>query len=117
MTRERAADANSGERTGEVSGTKEPSILSSWSDAELAALREAVDESDYSLNDWIGALGAFEAWLAERGEERRPWREIVGYIHCCTLMASPGVALGNLEVVVNKSLIEFGFDFMADPQV
>ncbi len=87
-----------------------------WHESERAALLEAVDESDYSLADWIEALAAFDRWLAARGEQRRPWCEIVGYIHCCTLMASPGVALGNLKVIVDQSLIEFGFHFLAESQ-
>lgn len=87
-----------------------------WTAEERDALLAAVDESDYSLADWGLALRTFEAWLARRGENRRPWREIVGYIHCCTLMASPGVALGKLEVIVDKALTEFGFEFIEESQ-
>lgn len=90
--------------------------LVGWTAEERAALLAAIDESDYSLADWGSALIAFEAWLAGRGETRRPWREIVGYIHCCTLMASPGVALGKLEVIVDKALTEFGFEFIEESQ-
>ncbi len=90
--------------------------LSAWSEEERAVFLEAVDESHYSLADWIEALAAFDRWLQERGEGRRPWREIVGYIHCCTLMASPGVALGNLKVIVDQSLIEYGFHFVDESQ-
>jgi hypothetical protein len=90
--------------------------LESWTPEERDWFYEAVDDSDYSLEDWVAALGAFESWLQERGELRRPWREIVGYIHCCTLMAAPGVALGILEVIVCKSLTEYGFEFIGESQ-
>lgn len=90
--------------------------LESWSAADREALYEAVDGSDYSLDDWLAALGTFDAWLEGRGEHGRPWREITGYIHCCTLMASPGIALGKLEVIVFKALTEFGFAFMGESQ-
>jgi hypothetical protein len=90
--------------------------LEAWTPEEREKLYEAVDASDYSLGDWIAALGAFEAWLERRGETRRPWAEIAGYIHCCTFMASPGVALGKLEVIVSEALTEFGFEFMSESQ-
>ena len=89
----------------------------SWSEEDRAVLLDSVDESDYSLDDWIEALGAFEGWLEERGEERRPFRQIVGYIDCCTLMTSPGVSLGNLKVIVYQALTDFGFAFIDDAQV
>lgn len=90
--------------------------LDLWNPGDREALFTAVDDSAYSLADWIEALGAFEVWLEERGEASRPWREIVGYIHCCTLMASPGVDLGVLKVIVFKALTEFGFEFIGESQ-
>lgn len=96
-------------------GAEDPG-LSSWSERDREALLAAVDESDYSLADWLAALAVFDRWLADQGEKGRPWREVVGYIHCCTLMASPGVALGKLEVIVSKALTDFGFHRIADPQ-
>lgn len=87
-----------------------------WTPEDRETLFTAVDDSDYSLADWIEALAAFDVWLEERGEVRRPWREIVGYIHCCTLMASPGVDLGVLKVIVIKSLTEYGFEFIGESQ-
>lgn len=86
-----------------------PGTLAGWTAEEREALLSAVDESDYSLDDWLEALGTFCAWLEERGESRRPWREMTGYIHCCTRIAAPGIALGNLKVIVFQSLTEFGF--------
>jgi hypothetical protein len=105
----------------EHAGPPEPlaelAALASWSDEEREALLEAVEEGDYSLADWLEAISTFETWLGDRGEERRPWRDIVGYIHCCTLMGGPGIALGSLNIIVNQTLIEFGFRAVDDPQI
>jgi hypothetical protein len=90
--------------------------LDLWTTRDRETLFALVDDSDYSLTDWIEALGAFDAWLEERGESSRPWREIVGYVHCCTLMASPGVGLVDLKVIVFKALTEFGFEFIGESQ-
>jgi hypothetical protein len=46
--------------------------LAGWTPQEREALFSAVDESDYSLDDWLEALGSFCAWLEEEGESRRP---------------------------------------------
>jgi|GEM_PF-2029263 len=90
--------------------------LDAWTPEQRKKLYESVDDSDYSLGDWISALGVFDAWMRETGEARRPWAEMAGYIHCCTFLSSPGVALGKLEVIVYKSLTEFGFDFVNESQ-
>jgi hypothetical protein len=90
--------------------------LSHWTPEDREALLSAVDESDYSLDDWLEALGTFRAWLEDRGETRRSWRNMTGYVHCCTLMASPGIALGNLKVIVFQALTEFGFESMTESQ-
>jgi hypothetical protein len=90
--------------------------LSGWTAEERDALLAAVDESDYSLDDWLEALGTFCAWLEQQGESRRPWRNMTGYVHCCTLMAAPGIALGNLKVIVFQALTEFGFQNISESQ-
>jgi len=93
------------------------SDLAAWSSEDRDALHEAVDASDYALSDWTEALAGFDRWLSAKGEERRPRREMVGYIHCCTYSASPGIGLGRLEVIVYQALTEFGFAFIEDTQV
>ncbi len=93
-----------------------PTPPAGWTEPEREALLEAVDNSPYSLGDWLEAIAAFETWLKGRGERRRPWRDIVGYIHCCTLMESPGIPLGKLNIIVNQALIEFGFEILDDSQ-
>jgi hypothetical protein len=80
----------------------------------LVDLLATVDESHYSLRDWADALAAFDRWLAARNERRRPFREMVGYLHCCTLPDRPGVALAKLDIIVNEALTEYGFSFTSD---
>ena len=95
----------------------DPDPLSEWSEHERNSLLEAIDESDYSFADWIAALGAFDRWLADRGESRRPRKEMVGYIHCCTFGNAPGIALAKLEIIVYESLTEYGFILLDDTQI
>lgn len=90
--------------------------LASWSEEDRDYLFSVVEESDYSLADWVEALCSFEQWLTEKEERRRPWREMAGYLHCCTLMASPGVPSGKLKVIVYQALTDFGFDFISESQ-
>ena len=79
-------------------------------------LLDAVDDSDYSLADWVVAFVAFDEWLEEKGEKRRPLAEMRGYIHCCTYTNSPHLSLPILRVILIKALTEFGFDAVAEPQ-
>jgi hypothetical protein len=79
-------------------------------------LLAAVDDSDYSLADWIDALAAFDEWLEKKGEKRRPLREMCGYIHCCTFTNTPQLSLPFLKVIVIKALTEFGFDAVPELQ-
>lgn len=82
----------------------------------LDELLDAVDDSDYSLADWVGAFLAFDEWLEGKGEKRRPLAEMRGYIHCCTYTNSPQLSLPILKVIVIKALTEFGFDAVSEPQ-
>ncbi|MEX2579500.1 MAG: hypothetical protein WD342_10625 [Verrucomicrobiales bacterium] len=79
-------------------------------DADLDRLFEEVDASDYSLRDWVEALVEFDRWIGEGGTPERPFAEMVGYVHCCTLINAPLVSLPKLKVIVNQSLTEFGFE-------
>ncbi|GEM_PF-737157 len=82
----------------------------------LDALLDNVDESDYSLADWVEALTSFDEWLVEKGETRRPLAGMRGYIHCCTFTNSPHLSSPILKVIVIKALTEFGFDVLSEPQ-
>lgn len=91
-------------------------LPASWPAEVREALFAAVDESDYSLADWLEAIGAFCAWLESRAETRRPWLAMFDYIHCCTVAAPVGIALGNLKVIVHQALTEFGFRLLSESQ-
>ena len=78
--------------------------------SDLAVLFEAVDETDYSLADWIAALLEFDRWMDEEGTSNRPFRQMLGYINCCTQINPPNVSLASLKVIVNEALTGFGFD-------
>ncbi len=80
-------------------------------------LLEQVDGSDYSLADWIAALGEFDAWMERMGRAERPIGQMLGYIHCCTLMQSPGLSSPMLKVIVYQALTEFGFEAISDAQI
>lgn len=79
-------------------------------------LLDAVDQSDYSLDDWAEAMGVFEDWLTRERVSSRPLPEMIGYVHCCTLTNAPGVPLASLKVIVGEALIDFGFDVISESQ-
>ena len=80
-------------------------------------LFEKVDESDYSLQDWVEAIVVFDAWLAEKGTAARPVSEMLGYIHCCTMTNAPQISLPSLKVIVNQSLNNYGFEEISKNQI
>ncbi len=84
---------------------------------QIETLLGNVDGSDYSLADWIEALVEFDAWLVSRNWPERPIGEMLGYIHCCTLMQSPGLRSPILKVIVYQSLTEFGFAAISEAQI
>ena len=78
--------------------------------SDLALLFEEVDQTDYSLADWVAALLEFDRWMDEDGTSNRPFRQMLGYINCCTQINPPNVSLASLKVVVYETLTGFGFD-------
>lgn len=86
------------------------SITREATPTDYEALATAVDESDYGLADWLEALSTFEQWLQVHSAPSRPFASIIGYIHCCTLMNAKGVITPSLNIIVNKALIDYGFD-------
>ncbi len=80
-------------------------------------LIENVDESDYSLADWVEALLAFETWLEGQGESRRLVSKMVGYVHCCMMISSPVLPSPSLKVILIETLTEYGFAALTDPHI
>lgn len=104
-------------RGGETLRQRFTDLLQRSDEREFSFLLEAIDQSDYSPSDWVEAMIGFDEWLSRSGEERRPLREITGYIHCCTMTIATGVDLPSLKVIVTEALIEFGFDALSASQI
>lgn len=83
-------------------------------DADETALGDflaAVDDSDYSLADWVDALLAFDRWLAAHGTAARPFASMTGYLDCCAAAAPRTVGvLPALQALLLRNLEEYGFD-------
>lgn len=89
-------------------------LLEIGGESAAERLLEEVDQSDYSLADWVEALAAFDTWLESRGVDERPVPEMLGYIHCCTLTNAPTIDLPSLNIIVDQSLTEFGFEVISE---
>ncbi len=79
----------------------------------ISALLDQVDDSHYSLGDWLAALLAFDAWLAEKEIAARPLDSMIGYIHCSTMGNAETLADPELARLVLVNLNEWGFDAVA----
>ncbi|MEM7603542.1 MAG: hypothetical protein AAF357_19280 [Verrucomicrobiota bacterium] len=86
-------------------------------DFDLDHLLEEIDSSDYSAVDWAEALAEFDRWLDSENTDERPFRQMVGYVHCCTLMNAPQISLPSLKVIVHQALTEFGFEVISETQI
>jgi hypothetical protein len=106
--------AERGNQPGEVSALA--SITREATATDYETLATAIDESDYSLTDWLEALFSFEHWLQAHAIPARPFASIIGYIHCCTLMNAKGIITPSLNIIVNKALIDYGFDATSPSQ-
>lgn len=72
-------------------------------------LLDAVDESPYSLGQWIDAIIVVDKWLDERGLEA-PFQAQLGYVSCACEAAGAGATLTTLHSVVSEMLADYGFD-------
>ncbi len=77
---------------------------------DLDTFLSSIDDSDYSLDDWIAALTGFDTWLTAQNNVKRPFNAMVGYVSCCTITNSAKIALPPLNTIVSQSLIKYGFD-------
>lgn len=78
--------------------------------SDLSTFLESVDQSDYSLRDWIDAMQAFDRWLAGRDVRERPFDAMTGYITCCTMTNPVSVQIPELQAVVIQNLEQYGFE-------
>ncbi|MEM9015383.1 MAG: hypothetical protein AAGC68_00115 [Verrucomicrobiota bacterium] len=91
-------------------------FLARCDSAEIDSFVKLVDDSDYSLQDWVEALLGFDQWLTNKGRDERPFAEMTGYVHCCTYTNSPLLPLPSLQVLVIQALEGFGFEAVEQSQ-
>jgi hypothetical protein len=85
-------------------------LLGRSQSVDLENLIDEVDDSDYSLADWVGAFLGFDIWLTNEGISGRDFGNMLGYLHCCQLMIAENVDRPDLQTFVNQMLTEYGFD-------
>lgn len=73
----------------------------------LPALLEQVDESDFSLRDWMEALIVLNQWLEERSLNL-PTNDNIGYVSCAVASAGAGAHLSHLPSLVRDLLEQYG---------
>lgn len=84
---------------------------------DLDVFHAAIDDSDYSMADWVEALVGFDKWLTSQKIIERPFTIMIGYVNCCTIGNATRVSLPSLKTIVVKSLREFGFDGVDEYQI
>lgn len=77
---------------------------------DLEDLIDSVDDSDYSLADWVEALHAFDEYLSSNNVQARDFSKMLGYLRCCVLMPTGIAKNPSLQGIVNQCLMDFGFD-------
>ena len=84
---------------------------------DINVFHTSIDDSDYSMSDWVEALVCFDDWLTTQKVTERPIGIMIGYIKCCTMGNATKVSLPSLQSIVIKSLTEFGFDGETESQI
>jgi len=75
----------------------------------VRALLDAVDESPYSLRQWVDAFIIVGQWLDARGL-CASFRDQLGYVSCACEAAGAGANLTTLSAVVSEMLDDYGFE-------
>ena len=70
-------------------------------------LLEAIDESEFSLHQWVDSLSIVIAWLDNRGLELA-MKEQIGYVCCAGEAAGAGANLTHLPSLVAEMLETYG---------
>ncbi len=78
--------------------------------AVIESLFEQVDQSDFSLSDWVAALLGFDRWLENKRIAARPVKQMISYIHCCTLTLTDTLLPPDLTKLTHNLLEQYGFD-------
>ncbi len=83
------------------------SNFSSMQALDQAALLDAVDESDFTLRQWVDALMLLERWLEVR-ELELPVVDQLGYVCCSAEAAGAGANVTYLPSLVEDMLAAYG---------
>lgn len=84
-------------------------LLGQEADERIHLLKEAVDDSPYSLKEWLYSLDLLNRWATENGKETH-FQHMLGYIHCCTQVDSSRP----LVDIIEDMLTEYGYSGLAD---
>lgn len=84
------------------------------SGTDLTRWFQQIDDSSFSLSDWIEAVLEFDAWLSRNAIAERPLDSMIGYIHCCTLTMAETLSPPNLASLTREMLDQHGFDAASD---
>lgn len=74
----------------------------------FSKLIEHVDESAFSLSEWLDAISVFYQWL-KRKNAKTDFIEALGYIECCCEQSQGDLSHASLPASVDHSLESFGF--------
>ncbi len=75
----------------------------------MEILLDYVDNSDYSLEDWILAHEIIDSWLEERGLKAEFLTKL-GYLQCCALSQESSDILRTLQSISQEMLENHGFE-------
>jgi hypothetical protein len=77
------------------------------SDAELAIWVQTIDESSYTLSEWLQSLVIFQAWLKDH-QKGKNFTDQIEYISCCIQGSSNTGRMLTLPDVLKGYLETFG---------
>lgn len=73
----------------------------------LNGFLEDVDDSPFSLRDWVAALRTLGSWLDAR-KLTLPLQDQIGYVCCAAESAGSSANLTDLSALVDEMLIAYG---------
>ncbi len=69
----------------------------------------SVDESPYSLSQWIEAVEYFSNWL-DTNQRTTPWPTLLGYLSCCSESPENKNIKHNLKSLLKDMLEVYGYE-------
>ena len=92
-----------------------PILLEPFRDLDPALIHrlfQKVDESSFTLVEWLDSLAALHRWLDEKGLTLTP-EDSVGYISCAAKSVENHPTLNHLPSLINDFLEQYGCDLAA----